>query len=227
MGSITSTTLDFLRNLQENNNKDWFTEHKSTYTTSHQEAIQFAEQVMARMSSFDKLEPASGKKSLFRIYRDIRFSKDKSPYKSYWSGFFKRAGENRRGGFGFRIQPDNSYISGGFFGPKSDDLRLLRSQIAADANPLRQVLESDAFKDYFGELLGESLKSAPKGFDREHPDIDLLRHKQFIVKHAFTDAEVLAPGFEEAVAEGFSHMLPFFGVMTTYLTTNLDGESLL
>ncbi|MEM8485416.1 MAG: DUF2461 domain-containing protein [Bacteroidota bacterium] len=227
MGCITQYSFDFLLALRGNNDRAWFEENRSTYEQSHAEALCFAETVMQALSAFDVMEPRSPRKTIYRIYRDIRFSKDKTPYKVYWGGSFKRAGASRRGGMAFHIEPGNTYIGGGFWGPNKDDLLHLRRQIAADAEPLRDVLEGKAFKKFFGSMEGQKLKTAPKGFDKTHPDIDLLNHKQFLVKHTYTDSDVLAEGFEQQVAMGFSKMLPFLEVMTGYLTTDMNGESLL
>ncbi len=227
MSCITKHTFNFLSSLNKNNNRPWFEAHRADYERSQAEALSFVEKLYQTMSAYDVVEPRSPKKSIYRIYRDVRFSKDKSPYKIYWGGYLKRAGAERRGGMAFHIEPGNSSISGGFYGPNKEDLLHLRRQIASDAEPLRAVLNNNAFKSFFGELLGQKLKTAPKGFDKEHPDVDLLNHKQFIVKHNYTDKEVLSSNFVEEVAEGFSNMLPYFDIMTQYLTTDLNGESLL
>ena len=102
---------------------------------------------------------------------------------------------------------------------------MIRKQIEMDASPLREVLENKKFKKYYGQLLGEQLKTAPRGFDKEDPNIDLLRHKSFYVMHEFTDQEVLEDDFEERVIEGYKILQNFFDVMTLYLTTDLNGES--
>lgn len=227
MRCITKYTFDFLNDLKLNNTRVWFEANKARYEKSHAEALCFAEKLKEAMTAHDVIEPRSPRKSLYRIYRDIRFSKDKTPYKVYWGGFLKREGAERRGGMAFHIEPGATYIAGGFWAPNKEDLLHLRRQIAADASPLRDVLEDRSFEDFFGALEGQKLKTAPKGFDKEHPAIDLLNHKQFIVKHSYTDKEVLSNHFEEKMAEGFSKMLPFFGAMTEFLTTDLNGESLL
>lgn len=224
MTNITRHTFNFLQELKSNNHKEWFTANKERYEHSKNELCSFADDIIAIVNSFDVIENLNGKKSLYRIFKDVRFSKDKTPYKSHWSGYLRRAGAERRGGYHFSISPGNSYISGGFFGPSSEDLLQLRKQIEADASPLREILSLKSFKAYFGNLNGEQVKTAPKGFDKMHENIDLLRYKQFYVVHSFTDDEVLAENFEEQVAEGFRKMLPFFEVMTSYLLTNLNGE---
>lgn len=227
MNPITKNNFTFLKGLAQNNQREWFEQNKVAYESARMEVAAFADEVMGYMKSFDVLSTVSGKKSMYRIYRDIRFSKDKTPYKTNWSGSFSRAGADRRGGYYYHISPGNSFIGGGFWGPNKDDILLLRQQIEGDSTPLRAVIESKDFKNYFGALLGDQLKTAPKGFDKESPEIDLLRYKQFIVKHDFTDKEVLSADFPQLVAEGFKNMLPFFNVMTEYLTTDLNGESTL
>lgn len=224
---ISRLTLDFLNDLKKNNNREWFQENKSRYEASHKEMVQFAEKLLELMNKTDVIETASGKKSLFRIYRDVRFSKNKQPYKTNRSGSFRRAGAERRGGYFFSIEPGNSMIGGGFYGPNKDDLQHLRNQIDIDSNPLRTVLEDKTFKSYYGKLLGEQLKTAPRGFDPDHKDIDLLRFKNFYFMHSFTNDEVIANDFVEKVANGLQRIRPFFDVMTDYLTTDLNGESLI
>ncbi|MEQ8909792.1 MAG: DUF2461 domain-containing protein [Vicingaceae bacterium] len=227
MSIITSNTFNFLKNLKKNNNREWFNENKKAYQTSHEEMIELGEELLKGLQGFDEIETLSGKKSLFRIYRDVRFSKNKAPYKTNRSGSFRRAGADRRGGYYFSIEPGNSLIGGGFYGPSSEDLKHLRNQIDADAEPLRTVLNQKQFKSYYGNLQGETLKTAPRGFEVDNPNIDLLRFKNFYVIHQFSDQEVMADDFPKKVLEGFKIIQPFFEAMTLYLTTDLNGESIL
>lgn len=225
MAHITSKTLNFLKELKENNNREWFAENKKMYDDSHKEMYTFAETILEKLNGFDKISTPSGKKSLYRIYRDVRFSKNKDPYKSTRSGSFAREGASRRGGYFFSVKPGETMVGGGFYQPNSEDLNLIRKQIEMDASPLRKVLNSKKFKKEFGELLGEQLKTAPRGFDKEDPNIDLLRYKSFYVFKSFSDKEVLAKDFEDKVVEVYQNIQPFFEVMTNYLTTDLNGES--
>ena len=224
MNPLTKENLTFLQSLAENNNREWFEANRKNYETAKEEVALFADEVLTHLRKFDVISNPSGKKSLFRIFRYVRFSKDKTPYKTNWSGYFRRSGEERRGGYYFSIAPGNTFIGGGFWGPNKEDLLLLRQQIEGDSSPLREVLTSKKFTSYFGKLLGEQLKTAPKGFDKESPEIDLLRYKQFYVQHNFSDEEVLSDEFPKLVADGFQNLLPFFDVMTEYLTTDLNGE---
>lgn len=227
MAHITRQTFDFLSELKMNNTRDWFMDNKSRYEKSHKEVYSFADSLIKKMNEFDRIETPSGKKSLFRIYRDVRFSKNKDPYKTNRTGSFSRAGADRRGGYYFCIEPGNSMIGGGFYQPNTEDLNLIRKQIEMDASPLRDVINSKAFKNYFGELLGEQLKTVPRGFEKEDPNIDLLRYKSFYVMHRFSDQEVMSVDFEDKVIDGYKKLQPFFEVMTNYLTTDLNGESII
>lgn len=227
MAQLLASNFSFLRDLKKNNNRDWFTENKERYEQEHAQIIDFADALLAKMNEHDQIETASGKKSLFRIYRDVRFSKDKSPYKTHWSGGFTRATKSLRGGYYFHIQPDGeSFIGGGFWGPNKEDLQRIREEIATDASELREILTAPTFTSNFGEMRGEQLKTAPKGFDKEHPDVDLLRYKQFIFGRNFSDAEVLQPGFLDEVNRTFIAMRPFFDFMSDVLTTDSNGSPL-
>ena len=224
--STLKPAFDFLKQLKRNNNRDWFNAHKDQYLQAHQNVIEFADDLLVKMAKHDHIETPTGKKSLFRIYRDTRFSKDKTPYKSNWAGGFKRATEKLRGGYYFHIQPGNSVIAGGFWNPNSQDIKHIREQIAQDDTGLRKVLRSKKFKDYFGTLEGDQVKTAPKGFDKDHPSIDLLRYKQLILVHNFKDSEVLKKDFSAKVAQGFKNMRPFMDCLSEILTTDLNGVPL-
>jgi len=224
---IKKENLDFLKKLGSNNNRDWFNENKAVYQAQHENLILFADELLGKMNEHDTIETPTGKKSLYRIYRDVRFSKDKSPYKTNWSGGFKRATKQLRGGYYFHIQPgNNSFIGGGFWGPNKEDLLRIREDIAMDDSEMRSIITSKDFVDTFGQLDGEQLKSAPKGFDKEHPAIDLLRYKQFIFGKNFTDAEVLKADFADVANETFKKMRPFFDYMSEVLTTDSNGSPL-
>ncbi|MFK7809877.1 MAG: DUF2461 domain-containing protein [Saprospiraceae bacterium] len=221
---IPAATLTFLRQLKKNNNREWFQENKNRYDNALVSIKAFRDAYQAEMEKTDEIEDSK----IFRIYRDVRFSKDKSPYKGHFRGYLRRASKARRGSYYFNFQPGgNSMIGGGFYNPNSADLKLIRDHIAADDKPLRKIIKNATFKKYFGTLQGEQVKTAPKGFDKEHPAIDLLRYKQFYVFRNFKDKEISDPGFlKEAVKTSKSYRA-FFDYMSEILTTNLNGESLL
>ncbi|HEX6428177.1 MAG TPA: DUF2461 domain-containing protein [Niastella sp.] len=221
--TIHKSGFDFLQKLKKNNHRDWFNAHKTKYQQELELVEQFAEALLHELNKHDEIETLSGKKSLHRIYRDIRFSSDKTPYKSNWSGNFKRATKFRRGGYYFHLEPGNSYIVGGFWGPNAQDLKRIRDDIAFDATPLRKILKSKSFTSTFGSLQGEQLKTAPKGFEAGHEAIDLLRYKQFLLIRRFSDKEVLSDHFLKAVNQTFKNMRPFFDYMSEVLTTDTNG----
>lgn len=224
---ISKSDFNFLTQLEKNNDRDWFTANKGTYQASLDNIISFADEVLAKLNRHDVIETLNGKKSLFRIYRDVRFSKDKSPYKTHWAGGYKRASKERRGGYYFQIAPNNNtFIAGGFWDPNKDDLQRIREEIAIDDQELREILKDKTFVKTFGSLEGEQLKSAPKGFDKDHKAIDLLRFKQFIFTKNFSDEEVLADNFADNVDETFKAMRPFFDYMSDVLTTDINGEKI-
>ncbi|MEQ8242804.1 DUF2461 domain-containing protein [Fulvivirga sp.] len=223
MSSIDPSVFKFLNNLRKNNNRDWFGENKDKYISAHEAVISFADDLLAEMKKHDDLETISGKKSLFRIYRDVRFSKDKSPYKTHFSGSFKRGTKWLRGGYYFHIEPGNVFIGGGFFSPSKEDLQRIREEIAEDDEPIRQILNDKGFKRHFGGLQGEQLKTAPKGFDKEHPAADLIRYKQFYFISQFSEAEANSKGFAKLMSERFALLRPYFNYMSEVLTTDANG----
>ena len=223
---IPASSLEFLKKIHKNNNRDWFAKHKDTYLKELGHLELFAESLLQDLNKEDLIETPSGKKSLHRIYRDVRFSKEKTPFKTNWSGSFRRATKLRRGGYYFHIEPGNSFIAGGFWAPNAEDLKRVREELAFDAGPLRKIIQDKTFKTYFKNLHGEQLKTTPKGFDAGNEAIDLLRYKQFLVIRNFSDEDVLAPGFQKEAVKTFRAMRPFFDYMSEVLTTDINGIAL-
>ncbi|MEO7977204.1 DUF2461 domain-containing protein [Flavobacterium sp.] len=224
---IPKSSLEFLHKLKANNNKPWFEANKTKYLVELNHIENFAGALLQELSKTDVLETVSGKKSVYRIYRDIRFSKDKTPFKTFWGGSFTRATAARRGGYYFHLEKGNSFFAGGFWGPNAADLKRIRHELNLDAEPMEKILQSESFVKTFGTLQGETLKTAPKGFDVNHPAIDLLRYKQFLVIKRFTDEEVLSPLFLEQALDACKNMRPFFDYMSEVLTTDINGASVL
>jgi uncharacterized protein (TIGR02453 family) len=223
---LPPSVFSFLEDLKENNHREWFQNNKTRYQEQYNYALQFADELLLRMKQIDTIETISGKKSLFRINKDVRFSKDKSPYKTNIGGALTRATKYLRGGYYFHIEPGNCFLGGGFWAPSPEDLKHIRLQIAADPGPLQQILSSKEFIATFGQLEGEQLKSAPKGFSKDHPAIDLINYKQFLLIKKLTDEEVQSKQYLETVVSTFQAMRPFFDYMSEILTTDLNGEPL-
>ncbi len=189
--------------------------------------LSFAELLLGKMREHDEIENVSAKKVLHRIYKDVRFSKNKSPYKTHWSGSFRRSTKKKRGGYYFHIEPGNSFVAGGFFSPEAKDLKRIREDIDRNHKDWKKLLGNKKSEAFFGPLRGDKLLTTPKGFDKDHPAIDLLRHKSFILQHDFTDKEVLSGNFAEELNQGLKNLRPFFDYMSDVLTTDLNGESVL
>ncbi|WP_448700388.1 DUF2461 domain-containing protein [Mucilaginibacter sp. AW1-3] len=223
---INASGFGFLNELKQNNNREWFAAHKDEFQKEQLNLEAFADALLQKMNMHDVIETPSGKKSLYRIYRDTRFSNNKTPYKTHWSGSFKRATKYRRGGYYFHLEPGSSFVAGGFFGPNPQDLKLIRNDIAFDASPLRAILNSGPFVAAFKTLHGEQVKTAPKGFAADHEAIDLLRYKQFLLMRHFTDDEVLSTDFLAKADETYQNMRPFFDYMSEVLTTDINGIEL-
>ncbi|WP_338038954.1 DUF2461 domain-containing protein [Maribacter litopenaei] len=180
-----------MNDLKKNNNREWFEENKKRFKTQQTEVKKFFQGIMERLNTHDKIE----KMKVFRIYRDIRFSKDKTPYKFNFSASFTRLGAERRGGYYVHIQPEGSFIATGFWNPEKEDLFRIRKEWEVDAIDFRRIMENHDFQKIWGSLEGEELKTAPKGFDKEDPNIDLIRKKQYIFIRRFSDKEVISPNF--------------------------------
>jgi len=226
MATISKSNLDFLKTLEKNNNREWFIENKPSYESNRANVIHFADEILELLNSHDNIETVSGKKALYRIYRDVRFSKDKTPYKTNYSAGFSRATKLLRGSYYLHIQSGNSFLGGGFWNPSSPDMKLIRNNFLEFGDEFKAIISAEDFVNNFGEIQGDQLKTGPKGFDKNHKQIELLKYKQFLAVKKFTDKEVLSKDFAKIVNEGFLVMRPFFDYMSEALTTDANGEPL-
>ncbi len=222
MAAISKSTFKFLKDIRKNNNREWFHAHKEQFTEANNNMKDLLAEIEEELNKFDVIE----KKKLFRIYRDVRFSKDKTPYNSHFSMSLGREGAFRRGGYFIKITPGGTMVGGGFYNPEPKDLKLIRDHIVADDKPLRKVLKSKKFKDTFGELMGQQVKSAPRGYTKDHPSIDLLKYKSMYVFKSYKDSEVMDPKFVSEIIKVYKTIQPFFACMTEILTHDLDGVPL-
>lgn len=224
MAQISKAALNFLEDLSQNNNRDWFNTHKTTFKNHEKEAKLFYQTVLEKLRQTDDIETYK----LMRVYRDVRFSKDKTPYKSRFAGSFKRSTEALRGGYFLNIEPNNCMVGGGFYGPNPKDLLRIRKELEIDATELYDIINDKQFKATFPNgIEGDGVKTAPKGFSIDNNAIELIRKKQFYVMKSFTNEEVLADDFVDKVVNVFITLRPFFDYMSEVLTTNLNGESVL
>lgn len=219
---ISKNVLDFFQRLEKNNDRDWFNEHKKEFKAIESEAKKAYKQLFEMLKTHDDVDQFK----MFRIYRDVRFSKNKLPYKTHFGGSYHRKKPELRGGYYLHIAPNNeSFIATGFWEPNSDDLYRIRKEFEIDDTEIRAIINNKSFKSVWGEFVGDELKTAPRDFDKDHPAIDLIRKKQYIFTKKYSDAEVLSDSFLEDVNNSFKAVRPFFDYMSNVLTTNLNGES--
>lgn len=207
------TTFSFLKKLEVNNNRDWFEKNKPAYLKAKEEFEIFVQEIINGIVKFDKrISPdLLAKDCTFRIYKDVRFSKDKTPYKNNMGASINPGGKKSLvAGYYFHLQPEGSFLAGGVYMPEPEMLNAIRQEIDYNSVPLLKILKSASFKKYFKGLDEEgALKTAPKGYDKEHPLIDLLRNRHFIASHAFSNKQVLDKNSAKEIVAGFKAMHPF------------------
>ncbi|MBS1531784.1 MAG: DUF2461 domain-containing protein [Bacteroidetes bacterium] len=210
---IYPETFDFLRNLVENNNRDWFMAHKADHDRAKENVIEFAGELIRELGQIDpsldrELDP---KKSVLRIYRDIRFSPDKTPYKNNFAIGRMTSGKNvMHIGYYMHIQPGGSFIAGGSWMPEADQLKKVRQEIDYNADELKKIIDAPEYKKLFGEFRNqeERLKTVPQGYSPDNENIDLLKLKSFVAHHNFTDKEMQQEGVVQRIAEVCSKIYP-------------------
>lgn len=223
MKRVCPEIFDFFNQLNKNNNRDWFNKHKSEFKRIENEIKQFSQQLYDTINIHDSLELWK----VFRIYRDVRFSKNKTPFKTHFGIAFKRTKPNLRGGYYLHLSSSDSFLACGFWEPEPSDLLRIRKEFEVFADDFRQIINATTFKSIWGELKGSELKTAPKNFDRNHPDIDLIRKKQYLFIIPFENDEVLDKYFATRIDNAIKEVRPFVDYMSSILTTNLNGESIL
>ena len=219
---VLSSSVSFFKKLKKNNNRDWFAENKPKFKELELEIKTFGEELKDRLNEFDNVD----RFKLFRIYRDIRFSKDKTPFKTHFGLTWHRTKPLYRGGYYLHISPGKNFLACGFWDPNPNDLKRIRKEIEYDAKELRDIISSKEFFSVWGNLEGSELKTAPRNFDKNHPDIDLIRKKQFIFSISYSDEEVCEPQFINKLENALKMVRPFTDYMSDVLTSDENGEPL-
>lgn len=211
--------LTFLVNIGNNNNKIWFDQNRQDYEAARDAFESFVNLLIDEFRVSDDLQDLTARDCVSRIYRDIRFSKDKSPYKTnMWATIAPGGKKATRMGYHFAIQPHGrSIIASGMWEPTPDQLSRFRQAIDHDAAKFKQITRTKSFLDYFGGIEGEKLKTAPQGYDRSHPEIELLQYKQILLAHYFSDEQVLADDFLGQVTAGCRAMRPLVDYLNSIL----------
>jgi uncharacterized protein (TIGR02453 family) len=210
MDPIKKSTLEFLKKLKANNNRDWFIKNKPQYLDAKNNFEMFAQEIINKLIEFEPLMKGLEVKScVYRINRDIRFSNDKSPYKSHLGAFIVRGGKqngDKLAGYYFHIEPGASILAGGAYMPPAPWLSSIREKISEEPDELLKILKAKDFIRYFGKVDGEKLKKAPKGYPSDHPQIELLKHKSYLVVNEVTDETVMSDKFFDHVMNVFKAM---------------------
>jgi uncharacterized protein (TIGR02453 family) len=208
---ISSKTFDFLNKLSKNNNREWFNENKNLYTESQENVVGFLEELIKEMADFDEdLAKIDAKKSLFRIYRDTRFSKDKVPYKTNFGASLGMGKGSQKGGYYLHMEPGKSFIAGGIYMPESSVLKQVRKEISLYGDDFLKILNQKDFKKHFPELdQDDKLVKVPQGFEKEDPMAEYLKLKNFIVVYSVKDDEILDKSAVKNLTKIFKLMKPF------------------
>ena len=214
---MKSSTFNFLKNLSKNNNRDWFNDNKALYTDAQQDVVALITDLIEEMSSFDEeIAKLDAKKSLFRIYRDTRFSKDKSPYKTNFGASLGMGKGSQKAGYYLHIEPGKSFLAGGVYQPESAVLKEIRKEISAFGDEFLEVLNHKDFKKYFGELdQADQLQKVPQGFEKDDKMAEFLKLKNFIVVYHIKDEELLSPTAAKDFAKIYKAMKPLNDFLDT------------
>lgn len=223
MPVLPPSMFSFFTALAAHNKREWFDAHKPEFKALEQQVKQWGEALKDQMNTHNSID----RFKLFRIYRDVRFSKDKTPYKTHFGLTWHRTKPHYRGGYYLHIKPGDCFLAAGFWDPHKDDLFRIRKELEVDAEPLRTLLKEPQFVKTWGGLQGEELKTAPKNFDKDHPAIDLIRKKQYLFVAPLSEEQVVAPDFIQTVDAAFVTLRPVLDYFTEVLTTDLNGVSLL
>ena len=223
MTDIKKEVLSFFKKLEKNNNREWFELNKPKFKRIEAEVKHFGQQLKEALEATEHIDRVK----LFRVYRDVRFSKDKTPYKTHFGISMHREKPRYRGGYYVHLKPNENFAAVGFWDQNKEDLLRIRKELELDPSEFRELMHESDFKNTWGNLEGEEVKTAPKGFSKEDPNIDLIRKKMFLFRKKYSDKEVLSPNFLEQLTQDFRTVRPFLDYMSSVLTTDLNGVSLL
>jgi len=203
--------IEFLEQLKQNNTKEWFTANKPFYDKVKLSYEDFVKELIKQISTFDSeiayLQP---KDCTFRLYRDIRFSNDKTPFKTYFGAYIVKGGKKSGySGYYFHLEPDNFFIAGGIYEPLPQALKEIREEIYANPDEILNILNEKKFKETYQNIWGEKLKNPPKGFDKSFEHIDLLKFKSYASFHQLTNDEIYSPNFLDILKNYFNATYSF------------------
>lgn len=208
---LSPSTIDFLRELKDNNSKEWFDLHRRDYEGAKADYLKLVTHVLEQLKaidpSLDNLEP---KKCVFRINRDVRFSKNKDPYKTNMGSFYSKGGKAVEcAGYYFHLEPGSCFIGGGYWMPQGPDLKKIRSEIDYNLEEFKGIMEEKSMKKYFGQLSQEArLSRPPQGYEADNPAIEFLKLKSFTVTSPLADEQLTDPKLLTVIIDHFRTMKP-------------------
>ncbi len=204
-------SLSFISDLKNNNHKEWFHANRNRYEEARAEFLSFVETLVNEIQAFDpSIGPIQPKSTVFRINRDIRFSNDKSPYKTNFGTFIVPGGKKSgNAGYYFHMEPGGSFAGGGVYRPMPHILKVIRDEVYENAEEFKGIIEEKEFYDYFGDLYDDRLKTAPKGFPKDFEQIDLLKYKSYTVVRNYDDKLVSGDSLVEETVKAFKMLYPF------------------
>lgn len=218
---IEKSTVEFLKKLARNNNRDWFQANKNAFDAAQDNMTAFAGYLIGEIGKFDtEVADLDPKSCVFRIYRDVRFSKDKSPYKTNLGTYISPGGrKSMQSGYYFHLEPGKSFVAGGKHIPDGSETLKIRNAIAKNTSEFLKIVEKKSFLDTFGRMSGDALKSAPKGFDPDHKAIEYLKLKEFMAWTEFKDDKLLlSSDFTKYLVKIMKEMYPLVAFLRKALT---------
>ncbi|MBS2096968.1 DUF2461 domain-containing protein [Carboxylicivirga linearis] len=219
---IEPIVYEFLKQLKDNNNREWFTENKPWYQDAK---LSFENSIKGIIDLINTIDDSIGliepKDCIFRIYRDTRFAKDKTPYKTNMGAYIVRGGrKSPRGGYYIHVEPGQSFIAGGIYCPPSEELKKVRKEVYNFTDEFKEIIEDKDFVSIYPELYQDKLKMAPKGFPKDFSDIDLLKYKSYIVSHSIADNDMTGKQGRSILSKAIKTVKP----LNDFINRGLDAE---
>jgi len=209
---LSKNILNFLNSLKRNNNREWFHKNKALYDSAKKEFEIFVNLLINEVHKIDKeVVSITAKDCVFRIYRDVRFSRDKSPYKTNFGAFIVKGGKNSgNAGYYLHVEPGNCFLGGGVYMPPSNILKAIRTEIYENTEEFKSIIQDSTFRKKFEKIYDDDqLKSPPRGFPKDFPDIDLLKYKNYTIIKSVTDQMIQRELFIDEIRTTFKAMYPF------------------
>ncbi len=218
--------LFFLSELSKNNNREWFSDNKEKYLKVKNDFEQIIQEFIPRIRSIDSsIGAIEAKDCVFRIYRDVRFSKNKDPYKIHFGAYISKDGrKGRKAGYYLHIQPGQSFIAAGAYMPEAELLKEIRYEIFEKIEDFKQIIENKQFKKCFSKLEGDKLKTFPKGFPKDFEDIELLKLKSFEILHPIPDDKLNSANIDEYLLQLIEIAYPYNSFFNSVIANTLENK---